>query len=238
MRFVALSTSYTDPTLYGFIEKFSAMPWKTFTVVALLLAMLIAGYRQDSQSSSPSEGASTYREIRPLFWSKLYPRGGTTLYCGKRFSSRHGKKINIEHVFPMSWVTKTLHCGDRKKCRRTSRRFNQIEADMHNMYPALAKVNKTRSAMAYDLVKGETYYYKGCDFEVDFHKRKVEPSPSARGKIARAMLYMADAYNLKLFSKQKKLLLKWHHANPPTREEKQRNRRIEEIQGKANRYIQ
>ncbi|HBH36014.1 MAG TPA: hypothetical protein DDW45_06520 [Gammaproteobacteria bacterium] len=238
MRFVALSTSYTDPTLYGFIEKLSAMPWKTFTVIALLLAMLIAGYKQESQSSAQSGDASTYRETRPVFWNKLYPQGGTTLYCGKRFSSRHGKQINIEHVFPMSWVTKTLHCGDRQKCRRTSRRFNRIEADMHNMHPALAKVNKTRSAMAYDLIKGEKYYYKECDFEVNFHKRKVEPNPSARGKIARAMLYMADTYNLKLFSRQKKLLLKWHHANPPTREEKRRNQRIKEIQGKANPYIQ
>jgi deoxyribonuclease-1 len=214
------------------------MPWKTFTVVALILAVLIAGYERESQSAAQSANTATYRDTRPLFWNKLYPQGGTTLYCGKRFSSRHGKKINIEHVFPMSWVTKTLHCGDRKKCRRTSRRFNQIEADMHNMYPALAKVNKTRSAMAYDLIKGEEYYYKGCDFEVDFRKRKVEPAPTARGKIARAMLYMADTYNLKLFSSQKKLMLKWHRASPSGKAEKRRNRKIKEIQGKENSYIQ
>ena len=218
----------------------TATQWNLLALLVLLLVVLYASYAEEPESP-PQAGvgdASTYRETRPLFWGKLYPRGGETLYCGERFSSRHGKKINIEHVFPMSWVTKTLHCGDRNKCRRTSRRFNRIEADMHNMYPALAKINKTRSAMAYDLIKGETHHYKGCDFEVDFHKRKVEPSPSARGKIARAMLYMADTYNLKLFSKQKKILLKWHRANPPSREEKQRNRRIKEIQGKANHYIE
>ena len=214
------------------------MQFRKLQLLALLFVAIFAGCQQESPSAAQSADVSTYREARPVFWNKLYPRGGTTLYCGKRFSSRHGKKINIEHVFPMSWVTKTLHCGDRNKCRRTSRRFNQIEADMHNMYPALAKVNKTRSAMAYDLIKGEKHHYKECDFEVDFHKRKVEPTPSARGKIARAMLYMADSYNLKLFSRQKKLLLKWHHANPPTKEEKSRNRRIKEIQGKANQYIQ
>ena len=216
----------------------SALQWNLLALLVLLLVVLFASYAQEPDSTPQSGDGSTYRETRPLFWNKLYPRGGTTLYCGKRFSSRHGKKINIEHVFPMSWVTKTLHCGDRNKCRRTSKRFNRIEADMHNMYPALAKVNKTRSAMAYDLIKGEKYYYKECDFEVDFHKRKVEPTPSARGKIARAMLYMADTYNLKLFSKQKKLLLKWHRANPSTKEEKRRNRRIKEIQGKANHYIE
>ncbi len=215
----------------------TATQWNLLALLVLLLVVLYAGYAQEPESPTQAGDVSTYREARPLFWSKLYPRGGETLYCGKRFSSRHGKKINIEHVFPMSWVTKTLHCGDRNKCRRTSRRFNRIEADMHNMYPALAKVNKTRSAMAYDLIKGEKYYYQECDFEVDFHKRKVEPTPSARGKIARAMLYMADTYNLKLFSKQKKLLLKWHRANPPTKEEKSRNRRIKEIQGSANPHI-
>ena len=216
----------------------TATRWNLLAVFVLLLALLYISYAQETEPAEFSGTSSTYRDARPLFWNKLYPQGGTTLYCGKRFSSRHGKKINIEHVFPMSWVTKTLHCGDRKKCRRTSRRFNQIEADMHNMYPALAKVNKTRSAMAYDLIKGEEYYYKGCDFEVDFHKRKVEPAPTARGKIARAMLYMADTYNLKLFSSQKKLMLKWHRASPPGKAEKRRNRKIKEIQGKANPYIQ
>lgn len=216
----------------------TATQWNLLALLVLLLAVLFAGYAQEPESPAQAGDGSTYREVRPLFWSKLYPRGGTTLYCGKRFSSRHGKKINIEHVFPMSWVTKTLRCGDRQKCRRTSRRFNRIEADMHNLYPALAKVNKTRSAMAYDLIKGEKHFYKECDFEVDFRKRKVEPSPAARGKIARAMLYMADTYNLKLFSSQKKLMLKWHRASPSGKAEKRRNRKIKEIQGKANPHIQ
>lgn len=216
----------------------TATQWNLLALLVLLLVALFASYAQESESPTQAGDSSTYREVRPLFWSKLYPRGGETLYCGTRFSSRHGKKINIEHVFPMSWVTKSLHCGDRKKCRRTSRRFNRIEADMHNMYPALAKANKSRSAMAYAMIKGEKHHYKGCDFEVDFRKRKVEPSPSARGKIARAMLYMADTYNLKLFSSQKKLMLKWHRTSPPGKAEKRRNRKIKEIQGKANPYIQ
>ena len=216
----------------------TATQWNLLALFVLLLVVLYASYAQETEPAAFSGTSSTYRDTRPLFWNKLYPQGGTTLYCGKRFSSRHGKQINIEHVFPMSWVTKSLHCGDRKKCRRTSRRFNRIEADMHNLYPALAKVNKSRSAMAYSIIKGEKHFYKECDFEVDFHKRKVEPSPSARGKIARAMLYMADTYNLKLFSSQKKLMLKWHRASLPGKAEKRRNRKIKEIQGKANPYIQ
>ncbi|MEN8214426.1 MAG: endonuclease [Pseudomonadota bacterium] len=213
------------------------MPWKLFVIIALVIAVLIAGRERESLSPSQSGEASTYQETRPLFWKKVYPEGGKTLYCGKHFSRRHDKTINIEHVFPMSWVTKTLQCGDRRKCRRTSRRFNLIEADMHNMYPALAKVNKRRSAMAYDIINGEDHYYEECDFEVDLRKWRVEPAPAARGKIARAMLYMAGSYDLKLFPRQKKLLLKWHRNNPPSRDELARNQRIMKIQGKANPYI-
>ena len=215
-----------------------AWQWNLLALVVLLLGLLYSSYEQNSQSREEKPQGSTYKEVRPLFWKELYPNGGRTLYCGKRFSRRHGKEINIEHVFPMSWVTKTLHCGDRQKCRRTSRRFNQIEADMHNMYPSLAKVNKERSARAYDVLEGEQHQFAECDFAVDFDRRRNEPAPEARGKIARAMLYMAQSYNLKLFPRQKKLLLQWHNSTPPTREEQRRNQRIREIQGVANPYIQ
>jgi deoxyribonuclease I len=210
--------------------------WNLLALLVLVLAVIHGAWQHQPGFRAAQQGA-TYKEARPQFWNALYADGGRTLYCEQRFSSRHGREINIEHVFPMSWVMKSLQCADRQACRRTSRRFNQIEADMHNMYPALAKVNKQRSAMAYDLIDGEQHYYPDCDFEIDFHTRRVEPAPQARGRIARAMLYMADSYNLELYPRQKKLLLQWHRSHPPNREERLRNQRIRDIQGKANPYI-
>ncbi len=183
-----------------------------------------------------------YRKMIPVFWNQVYPDGGRTLYCSKAFDGGYHKTINIEHVFPMSWVMKSLRCGDRKQCRRTSQRFRYIESDMHNMYPSLSEANKIRSAMAYGIIRGDRTYrlnsVKRCDFEVDFKKRRVEPQPASRGEIARAMLYMEDTYpELELFDRQRRMLLEWHEADPPDRHEKRRNAVIEELQGIRNRWI-
>ena len=77
-----------------------------------------------------------YFDALPVFWEQVYPEGGMTLYCGKRFGNSKGKSINIEHVFPMALVMNAEGCGSRDSCRDTSSRFNQIESDMHNLYPA------------------------------------------------------------------------------------------------------
>lgn len=180
----------------------------------------------------------TYRDIRPVFWDQLYSDGGNTLYCEQSFGKRHGRNINIEHVFPMSWVTKSLKCGTRNQCRDSSDRFNRIEADMHNLYPALAEINDLRGAMSFVIIKGEKRVRKGCDFEIDKRSYKAEPRPAVRGEIARAMLYMADNYaELKLFKSQRNLMDKWHREAPPDSEEKRRNRLIKSIQGNRNPYI-
>ena len=138
----------------------------------------------------------------------------------------------------MSWVTRKLDCGKREQCRHNSLRFNLIESDMHNLYPARKDVNQTRSAMAFGLIRGEQHYYRECDFEVDFRARRVEPRPEVRGRIARAMLYMADEYDLDIYRKQRRLLEKWHRQYPADAEEKHHNAAVARIQGKPNPYIQ
>ncbi|MCF6236832.1 MAG: endonuclease [Gammaproteobacteria bacterium] len=134
-----------------------------------------------------------YFKTLPKFWGALYANGGKTLYCGREFGSRHGRDINAEHVFPMAWVTKSLKCGKRKQCRSNSHQFNVIVADMHNIFPALAKINRQRSAYAFAELPGEPK--KGtCDFEIDKRKRLAEPRPAVRGDIARAMFYMSKKW--------------------------------------------
>ena len=177
-----------------------------------------------------------YLDTIPVFWRTLYPDGGEGLYCGERFAARD-RSYNIEHVFPMSWVTKTLGCGDRDACRRNSRRFNEIESDMHNMYPARKDLNKARGSYPYREIRGENWVERHCDFEIDYRARAVEPRPAVRGDIARAMLYMADRYDLKLFERQRRQLLEWHRADPPDAAERRRNRRIADVQGNANPWI-
>ena len=178
-----------------------------------------------------------YLDIIPVFWKNLYPQGGESLYCGETFRP-HDRRYNIEHVFPMAWVAKSLRCGSRERCREHSERFNLIESDMHNMYPARRDMNQQRGAMKYGLIDGERWVEAGCDLEVDRRRRAVEPRPAIRGDIARAMLYMDDTYpELRLYKRQRILLERWHREDPPDEQELRRNRQIRNIQGNGNTWI-
>ena len=207
-------------------------------LIIIALVVLLADFQSSSERAESS--LTTYAQSRQLFWETLYADGGETLYCGVTFVERPDNRfINIEHVFPMSWVSKALDCGTRRECQRNSPRFNQIEADMHNLYPALARINSARGAMAFGIIEGEEHLMPGCDFEIDHTARRVEPRPAVRGNIARAMLYMEEQYpELSLFPQQRQLLQAWHLADPPDADEIRRNRIIEQLQGNANPYIE
>lgn len=199
--------------------------------LVLLICLLPSVLPMARAAESPG-----YLDIIPTFWAELYPAGGESLYCGEAFA-RYDRKVNIEHVFPMAWVTKALGCGRRKQCRAVSPLFNRIEADMHNLYPALQPMNKARGAMAYGEIAGEDWVARGCDLEIDKRRRRVEPRPPVRGNIARAMFYMEARYGMEIYSRQRALLLEWHRADPPDAEERRRNDVIERLQGNRNPFI-
>ncbi len=178
-----------------------------------------------------------YFEALPIFWDQIYANGGKTLYCKKKFGPMRGHRINIEHVFPMSWVVRAEGCRSRKLCRKNSSRFNRIEADMHNLYPARVDINKIRSSFAFAEIAGEQRNFGRCDFEFHPRKRVVEPSPESRGNIARAMFHMHHSYDLPLFKKQGSMLKRWHRQDPPDKTEKERHERIAKYQGTRNLFI-
>ena len=137
----------------------------------------------------------------------------------------------------MSWAMRAVGCNNRDECRRHSRRFNQIESDMHNFYPSLKEINKLRGSAPFGIVKGEARKFGQCDFELDLKQRIVEPAPASRGNIARAMFYMMDSYGLKIFQRQAELLQRWHRDDPPDDWEMRRNDIIDKLQSTRNRFI-
>jgi deoxyribonuclease-1 len=183
-----------------------------------------------------SSATADYLDLIPTFWRELYPDGGVGLYCGGAFG-RGDRDYNIEHVFPMGWVVRELRCGDRDSCRRNSARFNRIESDLHNMYPARKDLNRARGAYPFRELAGERPVEPGCDTEIDHRRRAVEPRPAVRGDIARAMLYMAEQHDLPLYERQRRLMLEWHRADPVDATERRRHRRIVELQGNTNPWI-
>jgi deoxyribonuclease-1 len=178
-----------------------------------------------------------YEMARRLLWSKVYSNGGETLYCGERFGPQKGREINVEHVLPMSWATRFLKCGSRNECRKSSSRFNQIEGDLHNLYPSLASINKMRGSFPYGEISGERRSYGKCDFELDARRKLVEPRARARGEIARAMFYMQAEYGIAIRPKLGKLLYKWHRQDPPDKMEVRRNDIVGKLQGNRNAFI-
>ena len=178
-----------------------------------------------------------YFEAIPIFWQEVYPDGGETLYCGEHFGARKDRSFNIEHVYPMAWAMKAEGCRERNQCRHSSKRFNRMESDMHNFYPARKDINKIRGSFPFGTIRGEERRYGKCDFEFDARKRVVEPRPASRGNIARSMFYMKDTYGLKIYSRQGQLLQRWNRDDPPDDQERQRNNLIEKLQGTRNRFI-
>lgn len=213
-------------------------------VVALLVgvAALQSGYAEKKyQTQKNTRQNDEYRSALKILWTKVYPSPAQTLYCAQKFSSKNYKErkrhVNAEHIFPMSWAAKDLGCGRRKQCQRDSAKFRGIESDLHNIYPALINVNKARSNFRFGDVGGEKRRFGSCDFEVDERQRIAEPSPEVRGEIARAMLYMQHRYNLTLFKKTKKLMQAWDRQDPPSTEEKRREKIIRKQQGRENPFI-
>ena len=113
-----------------------------------------------------------------------------------------------------------------------------VDSDLHNLQPAIGKLNADRSNYRFGMLEGEPRKYGQCDFEVDFKAKKAEPPPNAKGDIARTYFYMSDRYKLKLSKSQRKLLEAWERSDPVDDWEMQRNQLIKAIQGNGNSYIQ
>lgn len=174
-----------------------------------------------------------------LFWNGLYPTGGWTLYCGYRFDNNRrindGKVVVIDHIYAMDWMVKYLKCKNRLQCHETSKRFERMEADMHNLYPVWQGLVLYRNAHPFGEIPGEDWRFNDCDFE--WNGQKVEARPIARGNIARAIFYMHAKYQLPIDPDMLKVLKDWNRKDPPSKQEKERNDRIEKLQGQRNPYI-
>jgi deoxyribonuclease I len=177
-----------------------------------------------------------YNAARPLFWSQLYPEGGFTLYCTQPFTRHIG--LQVEHVYPASWMANHLQCGSRKACRANSPRFNLMEADLHNLYPTRAGTNGARSNMTFGDVLGEASEFGNkCDFEIDTTNRIAEPPPDARGNVARSIFYMHQEYGVPIEKALLIILKAWNLSDPPNTEERRRNDVIEGLQGTRSAFI-
>ena len=74
--------------------------------------------------------------------------------------------------------------------------------------------------------------------KVDFKNKQAEPPARARGAIARTYFYMRDRYSIRLSKQQTQLFDVWNRQYPVTEWECTRDRRIANMQGNHNPYVQ
>jgi deoxyribonuclease-1 len=170
---------------------------------------------------------------------KLIPIHKTCGFTYRKNKNR-SERIEWEHVVPAWHFGHQLRCwqnGGRMTCRKTNSKFKQMEADMHNLVPAIGEINGDRSNFKYGMIEDEKRVYGKVDMEVLFSAKKVEPAEFIYGDIARTYFYMRDRYGFKLSKSQEKMLIAWNNLDPVSAWEKKRNLLIKELQGDNNSYV-
>ncbi|GAA3918457.1 endonuclease [Litoribacillus peritrichatus] len=221
---------------------------RKFSLVLLMLFTLDA-YSVSSVSFGKSKRilADVYADYQKTFYCECdYSRQGKKLVpeldsCGYkvRKQQKRAQRIEWEHVVPAWYFGHQMQCwqnGGRKACKKDDA-FRAMEADMHNLVPAVGEVNGDRSNYRFSEWNAKPYQYGACKVYVDFKGRKVQPPSASKGAIARTYFYMADQYNLKLSKQDKRLFDVWNRQNPPGAWECEKTKRIAEIQGNDNEFV-
>lgn len=169
--------------------------------------------------------------------------------------NKRAARIEAEHVFPAAQFGNFRACwrepasfaqcnkadgktlSGRECCLRVDPVFVAAHNDLQNLFPEDGYLNGRRSDYNWGMVSGGTTYGT-CDMRFDGSVRRVQPPVAIRGEIARTMFYMRDTYGFRLSRQDQQLYTVWNNQNPPDDWEIERNRRIKEIQGVGNAYVE
>ncbi|AXX87851.1 DNA-specific endonuclease I [Malaciobacter marinus] len=178
------------------------------------------------------------KEKTLIIQDKKYYTPRNKYYKSGKINTR-AKRVEWEHIMPAHNFGKHLPCwreGGRKACRK-DKTFKAMEADMHNLVPAIGEVNGDRSNYRYGANIPKATQYGNCQFEVDFKAKRAYPKEDIRGNIARVYFYMSDKYNVRLSKQERKMMEAWDKQDPVSEWERVKNKRIQKIQGNSNSYI-
>ena len=144
--------------------------------------------------------------------------------------NQRAKRIEWEHLIPAENFGRQFSCwrdGDakcisskgkkykgRRCCTKVNKQYRLMQADMHNLFPAVGELNADRSNFRFDFTIAEPERYGECKFNVDFKKRKVRVREEIRGIIARDYLYFNKNYKMKLSKQELKKFKAWNKQYP------------------------
>jgi deoxyribonuclease-1 len=203
--------------------------------VIIALGCLATTFSLPTLASGQNQIADAKAATR-IFWNQLYSQGGTSLYCGQTFASESGQ-LKVSPIYSSKQLKSALRCITNRQCSIMTPTYPYMTADLHNLYPALSRVELARRNAQFgelDASVPSKFEDIGCDMKTSF--QLVEPRDEAKGNIARAIFYMHIEYGLPIVG-QLQMYKSWHQMDPPDAEERARNDRIESLQGTRNRYI-
>ncbi|GLS83094.1 endonuclease [Paraferrimonas haliotis] len=162
--------------------------------------------------------------------------------CGyqARKQPKRASRIEWEHIVSAWELGHQSQCwqqGGRSHCRKTDANFKRMEADLHNLVPAIGEVNGDRSNYRFSALPNNASQYGACQMVVDFKARKASPPQQARGAIARTYWYMQQQYGLTISAAQQQLFEAWNNQYPVSDIECRRNHLIRSIQGTENLFV-
>jgi deoxyribonuclease-1 len=162
-------------------------------------------------------------------------------------------RVEWEHIVPAhafgqgfpQWRTGAAACihtsgksyRGRACARLTSKTFNQMEADLYNLVPAIGEVNQLRADFPMGMLPGIAPMFGRCRTKI-FHG-VIEPREEVRGFIARTYLYMEGrdpGFNL-VNASNDQMFHTWNQTYPPDAFEIQRAKQIARIQGNENPFV-
>lgn len=176
----------------------------------------------------------------------IYQAQPQTLYCGCAFNEKkqvnletcgyqirrnetRARRTEVEHIVPASRMGKHRACWTQPLCTRSNGKtykgraccekidpeFRAMYTDLHNLAPAVGEINGDRKDYTFDVVEGLSPYGL-CDMRIDNKAKTAYPPERARGKVARAYLYMHQTYGIPLTEEEHQRFSQWHEQYPPT----------------------
>ena len=153
--------------------------------------------------------------------------------------------INAEHTVPQSWFSKR----------------NPMKSDIHHLFPTHKTPNNKRGSHPFGETAKPTLWLgmkngaytetknRPQENEASYSEFVVntmfEPPESHKGNVARAVAYFYTMYpneagDIKkvFYQGNVDLLAEWHNSDPVDAAEIERNKRIKEVQGNGNPYIE
>ena len=195
-----------------------------------LLLLLLTGF--GTMAEAQTRHTDPEKTLKDFFWGDLYASGGSTLYCDETFEK---KSITIKesYIYETSWIRDRLDCGTSSKCRTNVPDYRRMLSDMHNIYPSTMSFELTRGTSRFAAI-GDDGLAGECETRKAYGV--IEPQDADKGVVARATLYMMEAYKLPAPSSID-TLIDWSKRFPPDDAEKARNKKIEKLQGNSNPFI-